>query len=565
MRAFLYLITRSARNRFLFQLKRARNPRYGVALVVAAFYIWAFLLRPTSVGLGEIFITRPGETIATLLMVITLAGTWVFGSDTMALAFTPAELSLLFPAPLSRRQLIGYKLYRAQIAVLVNALIWVFVLRRGGNYVPAPMRALGIWVLFSTLNLHRLGAALVRSSWRQHGGSGARRNVWAILAFVFVVGSLVAGAVIHRARLLGVHEVGEFFIALSDVFAAPPASYGLAPFRLVVAPAFVHDAAAWSAAILPALAMLAFHVWWVLRSDMAFEDAAIEASAERSKRLDAFRSRRAVGAGLTAKSAKKTIRLSTAGHPALAIFWKNMLCLRRTMELRLLIGPLVVSLVMGGAASSGGRDPALFVAAAALTFGAMLLVFGGRLIRNDLRHDMLHLPMLKTLPISGRDMVIAEVASSALPMAALQFVLLLVAFTSSLWSPLVELPLGIRTGILIAAPFATVALNAALLTIQNGLAVLFPAWMRLGASVNTGVEALGQNLIATMANLLSLAFALVIPLIVAFIAVRYLTVTGALATALTIIFTSFVLAGETYAVIGYIGRAFAKAEPQATA
>ncbi len=40
---------------------------------------------------------------------------------------------MLFPAPLSRRGLIGYKLFRAQIAVLINALIWVFVLRRGGT------------------------------------------------------------------------------------------------------------------------------------------------------------------------------------------------------------------------------------------------------------------------------------------------------------------------------------------------------------------------------------------------------------------------------------------------
>ena len=92
MSAFLYLISRSARNRFLFQLRRARNPRYAIALLVAGAYIWAFLIRPTRVGLGEIFLTRPGEAIATLLMVLTLAGTWVFGADTMALAFTPAEL-----------------------------------------------------------------------------------------------------------------------------------------------------------------------------------------------------------------------------------------------------------------------------------------------------------------------------------------------------------------------------------------------------------------------------------------------------------------------------------------
>ena len=50
----------------------------------------------------------------------------------------------------------------------------------------------------------------------------------------------------------------------------------------------------------------------------------------------------------------------------------------------------------------------------------MLIVFGGRLIRNDLRQDMQHLPLLKTLPIAPGDLMLAEVASGALPMAALQ-------------------------------------------------------------------------------------------------------------------------------------------------
>jgi len=111
--------------------------------------------------------------------------------------------------------------------------------------------------------------------------------------------------------------------------------------------------------------------------------------------------------------------------------------------------------------------------------------------------------------------------------------------------------------------FVTSKLNGALLTIQNALAVLFPAWMRLGSAVNTGVEALGQNLIATMANLLSLAFALIVPLVVAFIAVRYFMLTGAVATAATIVFTSGALALETFGVIHYLGNAFSKAEPLA--
>ena len=168
-------------------MRRVRSPRYAAALLVGGLYIWAFLFRPMRTpGIAWLFLGQGTEMIVTLLAVLTLMGSWVFGADATALAFTQAEVSILFSAPLSRRRLIGYKLFRAQIAVLINSLIWVFVLRRGGTILPSPLRAISLWVLFSTLNLHRLGAALVRSSWREHGGIGAKRNRWSIFVFALI-------------------------------------------------------------------------------------------------------------------------------------------------------------------------------------------------------------------------------------------------------------------------------------------------------------------------------------------------------------------------------------------
>lgn len=563
MNAFLYLAWTSARNRFLYQFRRARNPRYAIALVFAAIYIWWFLIRPTRSGVGEVFLTRPAETIATLLIVVILSGAWLFGSDKLALAFTPAEVSLLFQAPISRRMLTGYKLYRAQIAVLVNSLVWVFLLRRGNAHLPSYARALGIWVMFSTLNLHRLAAALVQSSWREHGRVGLKRNLWSIAFFAFVALAVLAGLFQGRGRLTGADDVGGFFLALTDVLARAPAAWGLWPFHIVVAPTFAMTVRAWATTLPFAIAIMAAHLWWVLRADIAFEDAAIEASAERARRREASRSRRGLGAGARPARASKTIALAAKGHPALAIVWKNILCLRRTAQLRLLVGPLAIAIVFGAAVSSGASDPALFVAAGAAMFGAMLLVFGARMIRNDLRQDMLNLPLLKALPVAPRDLLLAEVASSTLPMAAIQLAAVVVAFVASLLAKTEPVPLDLRVAILVSAPFATLTLNAALLTIQNGLAVLFPAWMRLGSAVSTGVEALGQNLIATMASILSLGFALVLPVLIGFIAVRYFLLSGAVATVGIIVFASCALAFETYGVMKYVARVFEKAEPLA--
>src|SRR6185503_17771486 len=72
---------------------------------------------------------------------------------------------------------------------------------------------------------------------------------------------------------------------------------------------------------------------------------------------------------------------------------------RRTAQLRLFIGPLVMAIAVGAATSGAGADFPAFLSTTALVLAAMMLIFGGRLIRNDLRHDMLNLPLLKSLPI----------------------------------------------------------------------------------------------------------------------------------------------------------------------
>lgn len=568
MNALVYLSWNSARNRFLSAFRRVRSPRYAVALIVGALYLWGFLWRPAGVpGATTFLLSQPSEMLITLLAVLTLMGPWVFGSDTLALAFTQAEVSMLFPAPITRRGLIGHKLVRAQMTVLINAAIWVFVLRRGGTFLPSPLRAVGVWILFSTLNLHRLGAALVQSSLKEHGRAGARRNWWSIVLFSLVLGSLVVGFVVNRRELLVTTGIGEFFVAVAHVLAKPPASVGLWPFHLVVAPTFARSVAQWQYAIIPAAAVMGLHVFWVMRSDTAFEDAAIEASEARARRMDAIRSRRSIVVPKSANAAKTTIRLKALGHPAMAIFWKNILCLRRTAQLRLLIGPGGMAIAFGAALSSGARDLSLMIAATAATFGGLLIVFGGRLIRNDLRHDMLHLPLLKSVPVSSTDIVLAEVASAALPMVVLQLVVFLVAYLASFGTRRIALPADVRLAMLAASPFMVVALNGALITIQNGMAIMFPAWIRLGSAVSTGVEALGQNVLAMIANLFTLLVALIPSTVLAALTysiMKQLHQPRILVLWAPMVVAAVILGLETYASMLFLGRALTRAEPLQT-
>jgi hypothetical protein len=94
--------------------------------------------------------------------------------------------------------------------------------------------------------------------------------------------------------------------------------------------------------------------------------------------------------------------------------------------------------------------------------------------------------------------------------------------------------------------------------------VLVPAWVRLGPTVTTGVEALGQNVIAMIANLIALGLGMVLPTVVAWGAVTTLHQSRAVSIALTVIIASTVLALETYGAMRFIGRSLAKAEPLQT-
>ena len=126
-----YLAVRSARNRIMRQVRRLRKPRYAVALLLGAAYLWAVSARHGSSSGGPPDISPAAlELLAAVGVTLILLYTWLFGSDRRALAFSRAEVTWLFPAPVTRAQLIRYKLLRGQFVVLFNVLLWTFLLSR---------------------------------------------------------------------------------------------------------------------------------------------------------------------------------------------------------------------------------------------------------------------------------------------------------------------------------------------------------------------------------------------------------------------------------------------------
>lgn len=565
---FAYLTARSLRNRFAGMVKQVRSPRYALALVFGVAYIWFFLFNrtgPAFSGDSGLFASEEIELLATLGLFVLFMRWWLFGNDRSALAFSPAEVQFFFPAPVTRRALIQYKLLRAQLPIIFNAALWVLFFGRGGADLPSALRAVSIWALFTIFMLHRLGATIVRAAAAQHGRAGAKRNVIALTLFgVAAAGLLWTGIQAYPVmrQASGFREIAE---SLKTVLQQPIPHALLAPFRLLLAPTFADNPGEWTRAFIPVLVIAALHYLWVVRTELGFEDAAVEASAQRARLIEELRARRSGGGVKPMRAGKPAwLPLASTGHPAVAILWKNMVALTRSsgraaigMAVWIAFMTLVISM-MGGAAVATVAGSLAFVLA------MMSILIGARFVRLDLRQDLVHLRVLRTYPLEGSALVAAEVAGSTLILTAAQMGFLIFAHIMFLNQPDLEVGISERWALLAVAPLVLLILNAASVTIQNAAALLFPAWVKIGTAKAGGVEVLGQSILTTLMSLLMLALALLPPgiaAVAAFAGIRFLfdgTLVAAAVTASVIGLAT--LAFEVGMAMTMLGELFERGE-----
>jgi hypothetical protein len=581
--AFAYLFTTSLRNRTRRRLERLRSPRYAIALCLGLGYIALLLARPTTLRPDGSPYALPGQqamagTLAlasAVVLALVAAKWWLFGTPAGVLAFSPAEMQFLFPAPIRRRDLVLYRVLSTQFALLLSATFVALILRRGSAGLPAPLRIVGLWVLFSTLFLHQMAVTLVRTGAAERG-SGLRRNAPAIV----VVGTAIVLLVVSVGRAVpSVHSFGELPSALGAVATAlrgPIPSAVLAPFRWLLAPAYAPSAAVWLSAIGPALALLVLHYLWVLRADATFETAAVEASARRAARL-AARPAGNTGAMRTAPitASRPWFALAPSGPAWMAIVWKNTVALTRgfaiglvvrmVLALAILVFSLRAAGVFGSLSDHSVATPATIAAAIALVAAAYLSLLGPLAVRNDLRQDLAYLPVLRTFPLSGRTVLLAEIASPTLALSAVQIALCLGSYLLTLDAVVVDISLSTRTLALAGVCLAVPLLNATSFAIQNALALFFPGWSRLGATTPTGFELMGQRLLAAFAAMVTLLLALLPPVLVA-VGVSWLIAAPPVATAIVAVITASVTSvAELALVCRWLGRVYDRTDVTALA
>ena len=505
----LYLTLHSMRNRLQVRLRRLREPKYlvGTMIGVAYFGFIFFGRGGGSGGPGLMWAIGKSRGLAELAVAAFLFGTsllgWVWPRSKPALPFTLAEVQHLFPAPISRRNLVRYRVLRSQVGTLIAGAVMAVIFRPGSGREGLTV-FLGISLVMATLNLHLIGIALSR----------ARRGAsyWTPVAIVGVAVAVVAGTILMQwGELAAAAVTGQ---GLGDAIArlgtTGPIGIILWPFRVIAQVPLAPSLTGFLAALPAALALLALNYVWVLRIDTPFE----EASAELSEKMDKVR-RGGVHALRQPRASKRTpFTLAPQGRPEVAILWKNLISMGRVYSWVMFLRILPILLVVAAMMSRGRGGTANGLAAACLFGAAFTLLLGPQMARSDLRQDLTALATLKTWPIRGAALVRGEILAPACVLTAIVFLALITAAVLATNAPFADV--ATRWSLLLAALFVAPGIVLTQLLAQNGLAVTFPSWIAIGHNNRAGgVDVVGQRMLVMIAVALALIVSLIPAAIVA--------------------------------------------------
>jgi len=564
-RALWFAYLHSARNRLRAQVARARSPRYLAAVLLGMLYLWWVMFRNSRFGGGPLSPVLRGEAVLPLLaafLLIAAARWWIFGADRSTLAFSPPEVQFLFPAPVSRRALIHAKLVRTQLAILLNTIIFSVLLRGGGGTAEGWRRGLALWIGFSVLSLHRLAAAIVRANAVEHAHAGRRRSIVPIIIFGGLLAAVVWGLVsqLDALRLAVADGPREVFRAVVASLGKPVPSAALWPVRSVMAPVFAHDASEWFATMPAAIGVLLAHYIWVLRLDTAFEEAALEATLHRAERLQRFRSSQMAKTRSRSGKLVRVPSLALRGRPAIAVAWKNVAAAMRGGAWRSQLVSFTLGLVvMAIVIRSASEDAAELFAGITVGWGAMLVFIGPLWMRFDLRLDLPRLAILKTWPLPGRQIVAAEIAAVTLLHSITIWSLMVVPIVLVVMDPRLLTGSMLGVPLFLSIAIAVPVVNALMFTVQNGMALLFPAWVRLGTEAR-GFETMGQNMLTMGAATLVSAVALVFPVGVGLLMVLFGGGLHGWALPIATLLGGAVLLGELWPVVMWLGGVFERTD-----
>lgn len=504
--ASLYIIVCSARNRARMRLRRLREPRYLIGAIVGVAYLYfsffgrlrggrstaernaaARARRRAAPNLSPVpgfLASAPALTGIALLAVTAIS--WLAPFDSGLLDFSEAEVQFLFPAPVSRRELLLHRMLRSQIGILFGVVVFGLTVPSLSGFERLGL-GVAMWLLFLTGKVYFTGVSLTRARIRVAGARG-RLLAWLPPAIVLTAVAIVATALTRAFLAAPASGMRDALRLTGEVSLQPLTRIVLWPFMALTRPLFATSLGAYVTALAGSAAVLAAVVAWVLKSDETFHDAADEAARRRGRQAQGrqtvnYRTRTA---GWT---------LAPTGPPEGAFAWKAAMQTLRVVDKR---GAVRMSVILFGltvAVTSAGREgPAATLGAFAGVAAIFAILMAPQVIRIDIRQDLQHLELLKTWPVKASAVVRGELLWPGILITGIAWAMIAVATTMS-GTVLPRIGVGWRLSIGMAVAVVAPALVFAQLTVHNAVAIMFPAWVPLGNQRARGLDAMGQRLI----------------------------------------------------------------------
>jgi ABC-2 type transport system permease protein len=567
--ALLYLRVTTLAGMIRSRLKRLKQPKYLLGAIVGVAYVYFIFFRrgtgsrPGNRGeLPQEFIQNGLETVAELaalgLLLVALVNWFVPRRAT--LAFTETEIAFLFPAPVSRRMLIHYRVLSSQLAIVFTALVFTLVFRRVGPLDgSAVFRAVGWWATLATLNLHFTATSFTLSRLFNRSITTNRRRAITIgvVAVILIAVVAWAWAVFQLPTAMDVRTPASMRAYIGAQLDAGPFPYLLAIPRLLIEPYFASSIGEFLFAMGPALLVLAAHYFWVIHSEVSFEEASIARAEKRAARARAVQQGDWRAQGQARKSQRPPFKLRSSGRPEVAFLWKNLLS---TSAIFRPTGAIVALAIVLGSSVVLSHLPILRVAfvATGLALLGITVFFGPLIVRQDLRQDLQNSDILKTYPLTGRQILLGELLTpiailSCLVWLGLLMLLLTVRGMEHEFNTPWLVPAAVGFAV-IAPPFVAIQL-----LVPNAATILFPAWVQqVGNRAEHGIEAMGQRIIF-MAGMVLITALAILPAAVAGALLFLLgNLIGGIFTggAIAVLGVFAILSVEAWLGIGWLGGRF---------
>lgn len=410
---FLMSLHVRARMRRLRALTRTWKGR--IVLAIGLLMLGAWLLG-SLIGSGD-----AGRFSADTLRTVGAAGigllwvmTLVFGRSEGGVAFRPAEVEFLFPAPIPRRHLLLYRIISASLISVPSALIFSLMFRRN---TPMWIGAFaGIWLTFQFVTLSQVAWHLVTGIIEQNAVARSKRVLVGLVA-VGVVGAMAAGTAGSRLSLESLMSFVES--PGGRILLAPFVPYAsvLAAETLAAAAFFGVLAAAINFSLIALILRLDGH--FMEASVAATQRVADQIAASRAGRIEFKRGNRWFGA----IRIPLLPRLGGAGPVA----WHQLTAMSRSAG-GILVFVAILTGIMAAPAILASQSVTSREAGHVLpVLAAMSIFLLPQFLPFDFRGEVDRMPTLKSLPLHPLTVAIGELATPVLAVCVVQVVGLAVA------------------------------------------------------------------------------------------------------------------------------------------